>query len=109
MPALLTRMSKPPSSFTVVSVAEAQSPSLVTSSGTKPTFAPDADSLAAVSRPRSASTSPIITEAPAAASASAMLAPMPRAPPVTSARRPFKSYLAITCLLWICCEMERPC
>jgi hypothetical protein len=109
MPALFTRMSKPPSSFTVVSVAEAQSASFVTSSGTKPTLAPEAESRDAVSRPRSASTSPIITLAPAAASASAMLAPMPRAPPVTSALRPFKSNLAITCLLSVCCEMERPC
>ena len=90
MPALLTRMSKPPSSFTVVSAAEAQSPSFVTSSGTKPTLAPEEASLEAVSRPRSASTSPIITDAPAVASVSAMLAPMTRAPPVPRARRPFK-------------------
>ena len=43
--------------------------------------------------------SPITTAAPARASASAIPAPRPRAPPVTSALRPVRSYTLIGYLL----------
>src|SRR6202035_4998475 len=62
--------------------------SSVTFSSTKPVLAPVFARRPAVSLPRSARMSPIITEAPAFVSASAIAAPMPRAPPVTRALRP---------------------
>src|SRR6195256_5465391 len=103
MPALLIRMSKPPSVSTVAFTAASQSSSFVTSSVTKPAFAPPADSLPATSRPSDASTSPTITEAPAAASACAMPSPRPRAPPVTRAFRPLRSNL----FMWVsCCDLD---
>ena len=93
MPALFTRMSKPPSTSTVLLTADSQSASCVTSRCTKPVLAPVAPIFSAVVRPRSSRMSPMTTPAPAAPSDSAMPAPMPRAPPVTRALRPDKSKL----------------
>src|SRR4051812_24173091 len=90
MPALLTRMSKPPSRSIVVATAASQSASLVTSR-----WVAWPSTAAAVCAARSSSTSPIITFAPAVASACAMPSPRPRAPPVTSALRPASTPSAI--------------
>ena len=111
-PALLTSRSKPPRDFTVASTAATQLASSVTSSRTKSAFAPVADSAWAVSRPLSSITSAITTEAPAAASACAMAAPIPRAAPVTRAFRPDKSKAFTSCLLWFldtCQEVRIQC
>ena len=99
MPALLTRMSKPARSATVLETAASQLASSVTSSVTKAAVAPDSRMDAAVCWPSSARMSPIMIDAPARASASAMPAPSPRAPPVTSALRPVRSYAVIRRLL----------
>ena len=80
MPALLTRMSSPPSCSTVAATAASHDASSVTSRCVAWPPSP-----LAVSPARSSGTSPIITAAPAAASAWAIPAPKPRAPPVTSA------------------------
>ena len=97
MPALLTRTSKPPSSATVAATACSQLASSVTSRWVNPVVAPVLPISCAVSVPSSSRTSPIITAAPARASASAMPCPSPRAPPVTSALRPCSSKTDIPC------------
>ena len=91
-PALLTTMSRPPSSPITTGMACSQLASSVTSSGTNPAVAPERRSVSAVSLPRSSRMSPMTTVAPARVSASAIPAPSPRAPPVTSALRPARSY-----------------
>jgi len=75
--------------------AASQLASSVTSSVTKPAVAPDSRIAAAVCWPPSSRMSPIMIEAPERASASAIPAPRPRAPPVTSALRPVSSYALI--------------
>src|SRR3954447_5062410 len=94
IPALLTRMSNPPSCSTVAPIAASQLLLSVTSRCSDLPPNP-----AAVSAARSSSRSPIITAAPAAASACAIPAPNPRAPPVTSACRPASTSSAIRLLL----------
>src|SRR5580658_1911138 len=98
-PALLTRMSRPPSSRIVSEMASSQLASLVTSSGRNAAVAPDFLSSSAVAWPRSSRMSPMTTAAPARASASAIPAPRPRAPPVTRALRPVRSYTLMLYLL----------
>ncbi len=95
IPALFTRMSKPPNCAIVAETAACQLASSVTSRVTKAALAPPVASALAVSRPTSVNTSPIITAAPALERAAAMPAPRPRAPPVTSAFRPARSNLLI--------------
>src|SRR6267142_3713940 len=79
----------------VAATAFSHCASSVTFSSTKPVLAPVFARRPAVSLPRSARMSPIITEAPAFVSASAIAAPMPRAPPVTRALRPARLFSLI--------------
>src|SRR6266404_7647908 len=79
----------------VAATAFSHCASSVTFSSTKPALAPDFARRPTVSLPRSARMSPIITEAPAFVSASAIAAPMPRAPPVTRALRPARLFSLI--------------
>ncbi len=69
--------------------------SAVTSSGTNSALAPDVRSSSAADLPRSSLMSPMTTAAPARASARAIPSPSPRAPPVTRALRPVRSYTLI--------------
>ena len=98
-PALLTTMSRPPSSAIVPSTARSQLWSFVTSSGRNAASPPPFLIASAVASPSSSRMSPMTTAAPARASASAIPAPSPRAPPVTRALRPVKSYTLIGHLL----------
>ncbi len=101
MPALLTRMSRPPSWAVASAIADSQLASSVTSSFTKPwppppsTGASDSATLVPSSSWRSATT----TWAPAAASACAIPSPSPWAPPVTRALRPVNSKTDMSNLL----------
>src|SRR5882762_3013970 len=79
----------------VAATAFSHCASSVTFSSTKPVLAPVFARRPAVSLPRSARMSLIITEAPALVSASAIAAPMPRAPPVTRALRPARLFSLI--------------
>src|SRR5467141_2599183 len=81
----------------VAATAFSHCASSVTFSSTKPVLAPVFARRPAVSLPRSERMSPIITEAPAFVSASAIAAPMPRAPPVTRALRPARLFSLIVC------------
>src|SRR6195256_520956 len=95
----------------VAATAFSHCASSVTFSSTKPVLAPDFARRPAVSLPRSARMSPIITEAPAFVSASAIAAPMPRAPPVTKALRPARllSLIMHSLPLWFhCCDAQLP-
>src|ERR1700724_4364746 len=76
----------------VAATAFSHCASSVTFSSTKPVLAPVFARRLAVSLPRSERISPIITAAPAFVSASAIAAPMPRAPPVTRALRPARVF-----------------
>src|SRR5580704_7116445 len=98
-PALLTRMSRPPSSRIASEIASSQLASSVTSSGRNEAEAPDFLSSSAVAWPRSSRMSPMTTAAPARARAAAIPAPRPRAPPVTRALRPVRSYTLMLHLL----------
>ena len=89
MPALLTRMSSPPSCSTVSATAASQLASSVTSSRTKP-WCPSPSRLGGCSRRRPGCRRSSRV-APAAASATAIPSPRPWAPPVTSAVRPVRS------------------
>ena len=90
MPALLTRMSRPPSVACVVATRSAISAGLVMSAGWQATFMP----LSPASSPASlwsAAPSPspfTITLQPAPAKARAMARPIPLVDPVTSATLP---------------------
>src|SRR6478752_6458986 len=88
MPALLTRMSRPPRCSTASPTAFSQPSSLVTSRATKPCSSPRP---LATARPASSWRSAITTVAPASANARAMPSPSPWAPPVTRALRPDSS------------------
>ena len=88
MPALLTRMSSLPNLETAVATASRQSASLVTSSRTKTQSPPASLISASVRRPSSSRISPMTTFAPSRASILASAAPMPLAPPLTSATLP---------------------
>src|ERR1700726_788300 len=79
----------------VAATALSHCASSVTFSSTKPVLAPVFARRLAVSLPRSERISPIITAAPAFVSASAIAAPMPRAPPVTRALRPARLFTLI--------------
>src|SRR6516225_3452744 len=81
----------------VAATAFSHCASSVTFSSTKPVLPPVFARRPAVSLPRSARMSPIITEAPAFVSASAIAAPIPRAPPVTKALRPTRLFSLIVC------------
>src|SRR5437764_1442902 len=94
-PALLTRMSRPPSSAMVPSTQRSQLWSSVTSSGRNAASPPAFLIASTVASPSSSRMSPMTTAAPARASASAIPAPRPRAPPVTRALRPVRSYTLI--------------
>ena len=95
-PALLTRMSRPPSSAMVPSTQRSQLWSSVTFSGRNAASPPVFLIASTVASPSSSRMSPMTTAAPARASASAIPAPRPRAPPVTRALRPVRSYT----LMW---------
>ena len=92
MPALLTTMSSWPNSFTVAATASAQAASLLTSWAMNTLRGP---SSAASARPSSASTSVMATLAPSASSRRTIAAPMPRAPPVTSAVLPWRGVFMV--------------
>ena len=92
-------MSRPPSSAIVLSMARSQLWSSVMSSGRNAASPPDFLIASTVASPSSSRMSPMTTAAPARASASAIPAPSPRAPPVTRALRPVKSYTLIGHLL----------
>ena len=98
-PALLTTMSRPPSSAIVPSMHRSQLWSSVTFSGRNAASPPAFLIASTVASPSSSRMSPMTTAAPARASASAIPAPSPRAPPVTRALRPVKSYTLIGHLL----------
>src|SRR5256884_1559856 len=89
-PALATRRSSPPSAAATSSTARPSAAVSVTSAAAVVTGTPClASRPAAAARPSAPrATSP--TDAPSAASASAMAKPMPRLPPVMSARAPRK-------------------
>src|SRR6516164_3305758 len=105
-PALLTTMSRPPSSAIVPSMHRSQLWSSVTFSGRNAASPPDFLIASTVASPSSSRMSPMTTAAPARARASAIPAPRPRAPPVTRALRPVRSYtlmwdlLLETALVW---------
>src|SRR5882757_6782944 len=88
--ALFTRISRPPNVLTVWATADRHASSLEMSASIEMTWRPVADRRSARSRALSICNSTIATAAPAAASASQIPAPMPCAPPVTSAIRPSK-------------------
>src|SRR5215469_4993544 len=90
-PALLTRMSSLPKRPTAVAAAAFQSSSLVTSRWTYRAASP---SKRATSRPRSSSTSPIATVAPASTISCAVSPPMPRAAPEIRATLPSSRFIA---------------
>ncbi len=87
---LATRMSRPPKSC-AVSVTQALSAAPSATSSARPAArTPLASSSATVDATAEASRAQMPTSTPSAASAKAMDRPMPRVPPVTSARLPFK-------------------
>src|SRR4051812_45528002 len=95
-PALLTRMSRPPSWPTASATAVSQPASSETSRCTKPCPSPSAS---ATFGPRSSWTSAMTTVAPASARARAIPSPRPWAPPVTRALRPVRSRSGMGLLL----------
>src|SRR5947208_2653339 len=94
-PALLTTLSRRPRSAFVPSMHRSQLWSSVTFSGRKAASPPVFLMESTVAWPSSVRMSPMTTAAPARASASAIPAPRPRAPPVTRALRPVRSYTLI--------------
>src|SRR5579859_295926 len=89
-PALLTRMSTPPSAAAAAATNDSTCPGSVTSQGSATIFPPRAASSAATS-PRSASLrEQMTTSAPSASSSAAIALPSPLVPPVTIARRPVR-------------------
>ena len=88
MPALLNRRSTVPNAPSTCSNARSTCSSLVTSTRSAWASRPSARILWTISEP--SSTSMMKTSAPASASAKAQVAPMPRAPPVTTAFFPVR-------------------
>src|SRR6185437_15985719 len=86
MPALLTRIERPPRSFTIVSINPSTAAPSVTFN-TRPS-PPCADSRCVMACAPASEVAVPITFAPCAASSSAIAAPMPRVAPVTSAISP---------------------
>src|SRR5215469_8079874 len=94
-PALLTRMSSPPKRAVVAAIAAVQSSSLVTSRCVYVAASVEPAITRAVSRPRSSSTSPIATLAPASTISCAVAAPMPRAAPEIKATLPSRRFISL--------------
>src|SRR5438270_2401511 len=92
-PALLTRMSRPPKRSVTAAIAVVQSSSRVTSRRVYIASPPALSIARTVSRPRSSSTSPTATFAPASAIRRAVSAPIPRAAPEISATLPSRRFI----------------
>src|SRR5580704_8785807 len=93
-PALLTRMSRPPNRSVTVVTTALHSSSRVTSRRVYIASPPELSIARTVSRPRSSSTSPTATLAPALAISRAVSAPIPRAAPEISATLPSRRFIA---------------